>query len=108
MEGGDDMKRTVIPIVLFAMAAPALSLADGRSDYKAECAGCHGMDMVSTRKAQAMKVDVKKLVLTMSKKNKSEMVAIIEKGTDKMPAFEKELSKEQISDIVDYIFALSK
>ncbi len=40
------------------------------------------------------------------KMNRDEMIAIIEKGKDKMPAFEKELTKEQIAAIIDYILRL--
>ena len=38
-----------------------------------------------------------------SKMSKEDMITIIEKGRDKMPGFEKELTKEQIAGIVDYL-----
>jgi mono/diheme cytochrome c family protein len=34
------------------------------------------------------------------------MIAIIEKGRNKMPGFEKELTREQITGIADYLIAL--
>ena len=54
--------------------------------------------------AKVLKVDPGKLALRASKMNREEMIAIIEKGRDKMPGFEKELTKEQITDIVDYAY----
>jgi mono/diheme cytochrome c family protein len=53
-------------------------------------------------------VSPKKLALTASQMKREEMIAIIEKGKDKMPAFEKELTREQIIAIVDYILSLPK
>jgi mono/diheme cytochrome c family protein len=103
------MKKIVIAIVLTVLAAPVIALADGRSDYKAKCAGCHGANgMVNPKKAKALQADFKKLTLTSSKMNKTDMIAIVEKGKDKMPGFEKELTKEQMAAIVDYITGLSR
>ena len=53
--------------------------------------------------ARLLKVDPKKLALTASQMSREEMIAITEKGKDKMPAFEKELTKEQIMGIMDYM-----
>lgn len=103
------MNKMVIAIVLAVLAAPMVVFADGRSDYKAKCAGCHGANgMVNPKKAKALQVDFKKLTLTSSKMNKTDMTATIEKGKDKMPGFEKELTKDQIEAIVDYIMAFSR
>ena len=103
------MKKIVTVMSLMILAVPIIVLANPQSDYKAKCAICHGANgMVNTRKAKAMHVDIKKLALTASKKNKTEMIAIIEKGRDKMPAFENELTRDQITAIVDYIVALSR
>jgi mono/diheme cytochrome c family protein len=113
------MKKMAVPIVLFMMAAPLIALADGepdykvlanaKNDYKAHCAGCHGADAMTTpRRARALGVDFKTLVLSMSSKNKDEMRAIIKKGVGIMPTFEKELTDEQISAIIDYVLLLNK
>ena len=40
--------------------------------------------------------------------NRDEMIAIIEKGKDKMPGFEKELTKERIADLADYILFMKE
>lgn len=98
------MKNLSIPIVLLFFAVPAAGLASGRSDYKAHCANCHGANALLTVKtARKLGVDPRKLSLMASKMNKEEMAAIIVTGKDKMPGFEKELTKEQIAGIVDYL-----
>jgi mono/diheme cytochrome c family protein len=103
------MKTFFILIVLFLLAAPPPIFADGGSNFKAKCAACHGAGgNLLPKTARLLKVDPKRLALKASQMNREEMIAITEKGKDKMPGFEKELTEEQISDIVDYINALKK
>ena len=103
------MKKMFILLVLVVFTAPTTALADGAFDYKANCAVCHGANVnLLPKTARLLKVDPKKLALKASTKNKDEMIAIIVKGKDKMPAFEKKLTQEQIGAIVDYIMALKK
>jgi len=98
------MKRLFVVIVLLLFAVPAAGLADGRRDYKGKCANCHGANALLTVKtARKLRVDPRKLSLMASKMSKDEMVAIIEKGKGKMPGFEKELTKEQIAGIVEWL-----
>ncbi len=78
--------------------------ASGRLDYRAKCANCHGANALMTvRTARKLGVDPRKLSLIASKMNRDEMIAIIEKGNDKMPGFEKDLTKERIAGIADYV-----
>ncbi|RII28284.1 MAG: hypothetical protein CXR30_13865 [Geobacter sp.] len=101
------MKNLLIAFTLISFTVPTMAIADGRTDYKAFCAGCHGANAnVSTKKAKALKMDVRKLALRTSKMNKSEMIDTIQKGKDKMPSFNKQLSKERISAIADYVISL--
>jgi quinohemoprotein ethanol dehydrogenase len=103
------MKTATIMLVLLLGAAPAVALADGRSDYNARCAGCHGANAnVQTEKAKALKMDIRKLSLRASQMDRDGMIATVEKGRGLMPAFENDLSKEQIASVVDYVRALSK
>jgi mono/diheme cytochrome c family protein len=86
-----------------AGAAPA-GPANGRIDYRAKCANCHGSNALMTVKtARRLGVDPRKLSLMASKMSKDEMIAITEKGKEKMPGFESVLTKEQIAGIVDYL-----
>ena len=98
------MKKILAVIVLLLFTVPASGLANGRTDYKANCANCHGANALLTVKtARKLGVDPRKLSLMASKMGREEMTAIIEKGKDKMPGFEKELTKEQIAGIVEYL-----
>jgi mono/diheme cytochrome c family protein len=103
------MKKLLTLIVAIVFAAPITALADGAGDYKANCAGCHGANTnLLPKMAQLMKVAPEKMALQISKMNKEEMITITQKGKDKMPGFEKSLTKEQISGIVDYVFMMKK
>jgi mono/diheme cytochrome c family protein len=99
----------LIPFFLIVLTTPSVALADPSIDYKTKCAACHGAKAnLLPKTARLLKVDPKKLALKASTMNKEEMIAIIEKGRDKMPEFEKELTKEQITAIVDYVVGLKK
>jgi mono/diheme cytochrome c family protein len=103
------MKKWFVLLVLVLFGVPAAGFGDAGLDFKTKCAACHGAaGNLLPKTARLLKVDPKKLSLKASQMNREEMVAVIEKGRDKMPAFEKELTKEQINDIADYIIAFSK
>ena len=98
------MGKILITFVLVVFAMPAIVLADASLDYKTKCAACHGAKAnLLPKTARLLKVGPKKLALKASTMNKEEMISIIEKGKDKMPAFEGKLSKSQIDALVDYI-----
>ena len=101
------MKKMFVAVILVLFAVPIVGFADGGSDYKGKCAACHGAGgNLLPKTARLLKVDPKKLALKASQMNKEEMIAIIEQGKDKMPAFEKEMTKDQITAIVDYVMGL--
>jgi mono/diheme cytochrome c family protein len=100
------MKKWFVVLILALFAVPTVSFADAGLDFKTKCAACHGAGgNLLPKTARLLKADPKKLALKASQLNREEMIAIIEKGRDKMPAFEKDLTKEQIADIADYIIA---
>jgi mono/diheme cytochrome c family protein len=103
------MKKMLISLVVILFVAPTIAMADGRADYRAKCAACHGATKGSYPKlARVLKVPPLKLALGASKMNRDEMIAIVEKGKDKMPGYEKELTREQIAAILDYAVALNR
>ena len=108
------MKKLLVLLVITVLAAPVIELANAKSDnsakvdFNAKCAKCHRATKALPNVAKSLGVDPGKLTLRSSKMNREEMIAIIEKGKDKMPGFEKELTKEQITNVVDYIIFLKK
>lgn len=98
------MRKMFICSALVLFAVPVVAFADGKADFNANCARCHGGDARTiTKRANILKIDPKKLALQGSELNDAEMIAVIEKGRNKMPGFENELTKEQIKAIVQYI-----
>ena len=103
------MRKLIICSVMVLFAVPAIALADGKTDFEAMCARCHGGDARTiTKRANILKIDPKKLALQASELNDTEMIAVIEKGRNQMPGFEKELTKDRIQAIVGYIRSLKK
>lgn len=120
------MKKLLILLVITVLSAPAAALAGAKVDadakvdsnakadfnpkvdFNAKCAKCHRATKALPQTAKSLGVDPEKLTLRASKMNREEMIAIIEKGRDKMPGFEKEMTKEQIADITDYIIFMKK
>jgi mono/diheme cytochrome c family protein len=103
------MKKLLTSCILIVFAMPTLVLADGRSDFNAKCASCHGANAnLLPKTARLLKVNPKKLALKASELSRDQMIAITEKGKDKMPSFEKELTKEQIMAIVDFAIGARK
>ena len=103
------MKKMFVTFILVLFMVPILGLADGGSDFKGKCAACHGANgNLLPKTARLLKVDPKKLALKVSQMNRDDMIAIIEKGKDKMPGFEEEMTKDQIISIVDYVMSLRK
>ncbi len=103
------MKKILILISLIVFVFPALALGDGKDDFIANCNLCHGGNAkTNARRALMLKIDPKKLYLPASEMNREEMVAVIEKGKNQMPGYEKQLTEEQIAALVDYVMNLRK
>lgn len=85
---------------------PVAGYANPKIDFNTQCAACHRSNANMLKKAKQLDVHPDKLALKNSKMSREEMIAVVQKGRDKMPGFEKELSKEQIEEVVDYVLAL--
>lgn len=105
------MKKYWISLVLVTFFMPVIAFADGRADYRANCASCHAAypnGHPDFEKAKAMKVSQKKLSLAASEMNRDQMIEITEKGKGVMPGYADQLTKDQIAGIVDYIMIVIK
>lgn len=102
------MKKLLISLIVIAFVTPAIAFADGKADFNVKCNSCHGGSATTSVKwAKMLNIDPKKLYLANSEMSKAEMITVIEKGRGKMPGFEKELTKEQIKAVVNYVRGLS-
>jgi mono/diheme cytochrome c family protein len=100
-------------MLLFSVFSAAFlipsALAQGPADiYKAKCAMCHGADgTANTPAGKAMKArdfhdpDV-------IKATDADLAAAIAKGRNKMPAYSKQYSDDQIKALVAYIREMQK
>jgi len=93
---------------LFFLNIPVKAQETGEGVFKAKCAMCHGPDATGkTKMGEMLKVpdlhsaDVQKL-------SEAELIHIVTKGKEKMPAYEGKLSKEEIQKVVLYIREFGK
>jgi cytochrome c553 len=95
--------------VLLTLLLTAYAFADGGAvTYKEHCAACHGArgagDTMIGKNLQMRPLGSDEV----QNKSDDELAVIISKGKDKMPAFNRKLSKDQIADVVKYIRSLKK
>ena len=89
-------------------AIPAHAQDSSEKTYKAKCAMCHGPDGSgataagkSTKARDLCSDDVKK-------ETDAEWTDITAKGKNKMPAFEKKLTQDEVKDVTAYMRSLCK
>jgi cytochrome c5 len=101
--------RTLPVILVFALLCSCSALADnGAEIYKKKCAACHGATGAGdTMIGKNLRI---RSLRSHEVQNRSdeELFNIIAKGRNKMPAFDRKLSREQIHDLVRHIRALGK
>ncbi len=100
------MKKLLIPVLLLALAVPVTVMADPKVDFNAKCSACHRANRNLIKVARTLKVDPMRLSLGASVMSREAMIDITEKGKNKMPGFGKEMTREQIAEVIDYIIAL--
>jgi len=94
--------------MLLLLTTPASAQGGGEKVYKARCASCHGPDGggatpagKATKARDFCSEDVKK-------ESDDDWTAIIVKGKNKMPAYDKKMTDAEIKDVVAYIRGLCK
>ena len=100
------MNRTIIAIVILALAASPIFAADGAALFKAKCAACHGADgKGETPVGKNLKVaslgsaDVQKL-------SDAELEKVISDGKGKMPPFKTKLTADELKAVVAFVRTL--
>jgi|SRR5271155_2277677 len=96
-------------VVVLALLLSTYTLAESGADiYKTKCSACHG---VSGAGDTMLGKNLKLRPLgsaEVQKQSDDEFVTIISRGRNRMPAFDRKLSKGQIADLVRYIRSLTK
>ena len=91
---------------VIALAMPALAQDSPEALYKTKCQACHGTDGKGDT-APGKKLGAKDFhspeVVKMSD---AELFDITKKGKEKMPAYDKKLTDEQIEELIKYIRSL--
>jgi len=99
------MKKILMILAFLLSATAAAAFADAKLDFNAQCASCHRANKSILKKARMLNVEPEKLALMASKMSREEMIAVTEKGKNKMPAFENVLGKDRIAAVIDYILS---
>lgn len=96
-------------LLLLALLFSTLAFADGGADtYKAKCSACHGTtgagDTMLGRnlKLRSLASD------DVQKESDEQLFIIVSKGKNRMPAFDKKLSSQQIRELVKHLRSLKK
>ncbi len=99
----------IFAVLIFVLrGSPVAAAGEGETLFKAKCAACHGPDGAGqTTIGKSMKIrDLRSE--EVQKQSDADLSGIVGKGKNKMPAFEKTLKPEQISDLVAHIRGLGK
>lgn len=96
-------------LVFFLMfSSPARSQSSGEKTYKAKCASCHGPDGAGATAAGKATKARDFCSDEVKSESDDDWTAIIGKGKNKMPGYEKQLSAAEIKDVVAYVRTLCK
>ncbi|OGW13654.1 MAG: hypothetical protein A2W77_05920 [Nitrospinae bacterium RIFCSPLOWO2_12_39_16] len=105
-------KLIILCLMIFILSFSLAYAENGKKIYDKKCASCHGKDgkgnsaMVKMLKVDASLLDL--LDKATLDKSDEELISIISKGMNKMPAYGKELKDEEIKGIITHIRSLSK
>jgi cytochrome c6 len=101
--------RKLPGILTIALLCSCSALGDsGAEIYKKKCAACHGANGAGdTMIGKNLKISSLRLP-EVQKRSDEELFKIVAKGRNRMPAFDRKLSREQIHDLVRHIRALDK
>ena len=96
-------------ICLAASFVPPVFALDAAADtFKAKCQMCHGADGVGATPAGKIAKIVSFKDPSIVSAPDADLIAVVNKGKNKMPAFAGKLSDDQIAALVAYIRTLQK
>jgi mono/diheme cytochrome c family protein len=95
--------------MIMALLFSTYAFADSGPDiYKAKCSACHGSNGAGeTMLGKNLKL--RSLASAeVQKQSDDDLARITAKGRNKMPSYDRKLSKDQIQEVVKYIRSLKK
>ena len=98
----------LLSAALLVFSAAAAAQNAGEKVYKAKCASCHGADGKGETPAGKATKARDFCSEDVNKETDEEWTAILVKGKNKMPAYDKKLSESEIKEVVAYIRSLCK
>jgi cytochrome c6 len=102
------LKHAAILCLAVSMVTPAFAQNGGADTYKAKCLMCHGATGLGDSPAgKALKAASFRDPAAV-KASDTELIGIVTKGKNKMPAYEGKLTDAQIKAAVAYIRTLQK
>jgi cytochrome c6 len=92
-------------LALVASVALPAQAEDAAALYKAKCAMCHGADGKATKAGTTLGAKDFQSP-EVAKQKDAELIEATTKGKNKMPAFDKKLTEDQIKELVKFIRTL--
>lgn len=106
------MKLNFQNLVILSLAAmfvaPACAQNSAADTFKAKCQMCHGADGVGATPAGKIAKIVSFRDPSIVNAPDADLIAVVKKGKNKMPAFADKLTEDQIGALVAYIRTLQK
>jgi cytochrome c6 len=101
--------RLSLAVIVLALIFSTYTFADSGADtYKTRCSACHGKNGAGdSMLGKNLKVPPLGSA-DVQKRSDDELFIIISKGKNRMPPFDRKLSKDQIHDLVKYVRSLKK
>ena len=101
--------RVSLLLTLCAFSAGSLRAHDGaEKTYKAKCAACHGMDGKGETPV-GKKLGARDLgSAEVQSQSNAQLIEVVTKGKNKMPAYGKTLKEAEIKEIIEYVRELAK
>jgi len=95
-------------LALLLSTSTALAQGPAADTYKLKCQMCHGPDgLGNTPAGKAMKARPFNAPEVL-KESDADLIAVVEHGKNKMPAFTGKLTSPQIAELVAFIHTLQK
>lgn len=102
------LKHAAILCLAVSMVTPAFAQNGGADVYKAKCLMCHGATGLGDSPAgKALKAASFKDPAIV-KASDTELIGVVKKGKNKMPAYEGKLTDAQIKAAIAYVRTLQK